>query len=126
MAREIKGKVLVCVKKNCMEKEALFDTGATRSAVSEEFAKDLGYEKYDEPQIILLATNKTAEVVGRVPDAILSVADCELPLSYTLAVVRDLRKDLVIGMDVMESNGIKVDSREGRVYLEKCPPEIRL
>jgi predicted aspartyl protease len=124
----VKDKVTVCTldKKVCKEAEALFDTGASFTCMSKKLAEKLGYTPFKEPKEIPLAVKgQKGLVMGGTP-LWFTVAKCEMPLPMVVAVVDGLAFDLVIGTDFMEKFEVKLDLKEGKAKLRKCPPEMTL
>jgi predicted aspartyl protease len=127
MARQIVDEVVLCTKERCKKVEALFDTGAVHSYVSDKVAEELGYERYKTPRLIPLAVEKReGEEIGEIPGVRVTIGGCEMPHSHTFGVLRGLRHEAVIGMDIMEPYQIRLDHEKGKPYLEKCPPEVEL
>ena len=106
--------------------EALFDTGWRWTYMSESLAREFGYRKFPTPRTVNLAVEgKKAEVIGDLV-ANLTIADCEMPRAHVIEVIKDLKEDLIIGLDLMEGYDIKLDLEKGKPYLLKCPPEMTL
>ena len=55
---EVMGRITVRRDGRTAEGSALFDTGATRSYLSKEFAEKVGYERYSEPRRVALVLSR--------------------------------------------------------------------
>lgn len=119
--------VVLSTREKCRKVKALFDTGSTLSYVSETVATELGFERYATPRHVPLAVEGGfAEEIGEIPGVRVTIGGCEMPHSHTFGVLRGLRHEAVIGMDIMEPYQIRLDHEKGKPYLEKCPPEVEL
>ena len=130
MAKRVVAKIKLCYKGKCKEVEALFDTGATVSCVSEKFARNFEYIDYEKEgrkpwEVPLAVKNKKGLVIGDLY-AWVEIEGCEIPDSLKFRVVKDLARDVIIGMDAIELYDIVLDTKRGRVYLKSCPPELHL
>jgi len=126
MARRAVSKVGLTVQDKRIDVEAIFDTGATRSFVSLDFAEKLGYIRYGKPKEVLLATkDKKASMVGELISRV-TILGYELPLSHVFGVIEELNHDLIIGMDLIEPYEIMVDAKEGKVSFKKFPHTIEI
>ena len=117
---EVMGRITVRRDGRTAEGSALFDTGATRSYLSKEFAEKVGYERYSEPRRVALAVKgKETMVIGwTVVDV--EIDGWELPEKEAFGVVEDLRIDAIIGLNIMESYGIFIE--DNRLKLRHYPP----
>ena len=105
---------------------ALFDTGARASYISAEIGEKLGYVKYFEVRKVPLAVKeKEGEVVGS-SHVDVEIAGCPMPEMEALGVIKDLRGEAMIGMDIIEKYDLILDTKNGKVKLKKCPPELVL
>jgi predicted aspartyl protease len=118
---QILDEVVLSTREKCRKVKALFDTGAVHSYVSDKVAEELGYERYKTPRLI-----PQGEEIGEIPGVRVTIGGCEMPHSHTFGVLRGLRHEAVIGMDIMEPYQIRLDHEKGKPYLEKCPPEVEL
>lgn len=106
--------------------EALFDTGAKSSFISEKVAEKIGFVIFEKPLKVPLATEgNEAEIIGS-STIFLTLDGYELPLPCAFNVTKGLRKDLIVGTSLMEEFDIKLDLEKGKVRLEKTPPEVVL
>lgn len=121
---KVKAKIRLIKRPRSVEVEALFDTGSGKSYVDEDVGKQLGYEPYDRPRKVPLAVEgRYAEVLGYI------VVDIEmlgytLPSKEILEVVRGLRENAIIGLNIIEPYGILLE-RE-RVRFREYPPRTYL
>jgi len=126
MAGRIVGKVGLRTEAKSVNVESLLDTGATKSYISARLADELEYVKYREPRKAMLAVeNMEALVIGYLTAGVM-INGCELPLEHTFGVVEGLRRDAVIGMDIMEPYDIELDVKEGRAKFRKFPPTLEI
>jgi len=124
VARKVVCRVELHTEARSVEAEALFDTGATKSYVSSRVADELGYVKYREPKkIVPVVEGMEGLVVGYLAARVV-IEGCELPLEHAFGVVKGLRHDVVIGMDIMEPYDIKLDVKEGRARFRRSPPTL--
>lgn len=122
----VNGKLKIRNGEKWIETTALFDTGSTLTYISEEVAEKIGFNPYPEPKTVPLAvTDKKAEVIGDVTVS-LEIDGCPMPRRETLEVIRDLRFDAIVGLDIIEKYDIILDTKNGRVGLKKYPPEVVL
>ena len=71
-----------------IEVEALFNTGAKSTFISEELAKQLGFRLYLKPiKIPLAIKGKTGVILGESTLAF-TITGCEIPFGYTVRVVK--------------------------------------
>lgn len=103
-----------------LDVNALFNTGSAKSYVAERVAKGLGYKQYDKPRKVPLAVeNYEAEVIGGLT-CFLEIAGYRLPIEETLGVIKDLRVDVIIGIDIIELYEIALE--RDRITLKRVPP----
>lgn len=122
----VNGKLKIRNGEKWIETAALFDTGSTLTYISEEVAEKIGFNPYPEPKTVPLAViDKKAEVIGDVTVS-LEIDGCPMPRRETLEVIRDLRFDAIVGLDIIEKYDIILDTKNGRVRLKKYPPEVVL
>ncbi len=122
----VRDKIEVYSDRARKEVEALFNTGATRTCVSERLAHELGFTAYAKPRPIELAIKgMIGEIVG---DGVYTfvVVGCEMPTRFLALVVRDLKHDAIIGVDFMEAFEIELDVKGGKPVLKRYPPVARL
>lgn len=118
---QVRDTVRIRVDGKAVEVIALFDTGAGKTYVSDRVAEELGYLAYERPINVPLAVHdKDAEVIGYIPAATLEVAGQVLPEKETLGVVKGLREDLIIGLNVIEPYEISFEGE--RIVLKRIPP----
>ena len=126
MARRVIGRVELRAESKSMGVEALFDTGATKSYVSSRLADELGYVRYKEPRKVMLAVeNMEGLVIGYLTAGVV-INGCELPLEHAFGVIKALRHDAIIGMDIMEPYDIELDVKEGKVKFRRFPPTLEI
>ena len=105
---------------------ALFDTGSILTYINEMVAEKLGFNPYPKPETVPLAVlEKEAEVLGDVTVSI-EIDGCLMPRRETLGVIRDLRFDAIVGLDIIEKYDVVLDTKNGRVKLKNYPPEVVL
>lgn len=56
----------------------------------------------------------------------LEIDECPMPRRETLEVIRDLRFDAIVGLDIIEKYDVVLDTKNVRVGLKKYPPEVVL
>jgi len=123
---QVKGKLKIRNGEKWMEPTALFDTGATLTYISERVAKKIGFNLYPEPKKVPLAVlDKEAEVIGDLTVS-LEIDGCPMPRRETLEVIKDLRFDAIVGLDIIEKYDVILDTKNGRVRLKNYPPEVVL
>jgi predicted aspartyl protease len=126
MAVRVLGRITLLGSKGCVEEEALFDTGASKSFVDISAADKLGYVRYEAPKEVLLAVkNYRALIVGEVTAGVI-VEGVKLPIGHVFGVIESLRHPVVIGMDIMEPYEIYIDVKEGKPKFKRIPPAIEL
>lgn len=104
---------------------ALFDTGSGASYLSEEKAESIGYERYPEPRKVALAVKDTeAEIVGYVPAVDIEITGYLLPLKETLNVIKDLRAEAIVGLDIIEKYSIVFE--RDTIRFKEYPPRTFL
>jgi len=103
---------------------ALFDTRAGKSYLMAKVAERLGYEPYPEPiRLPLAVEGKYAEVVGRL-HVYLEIAGYRLPEEETLGVVKGLREEAIIGVNIIEPYGIVLE--KDKISFRRYPPQVLL
>lgn len=108
-----------------LEVVALFDKGSGKSYLSSHAAEKIGFERYPEPRRVPLAVEgKEAEVIGYVPAVDIEIAGCLLPEKETVGVVKGLREDAIIGLNLIEAYGIILE--RDRITLKEYPPKTFL
>jgi len=121
---KVRDKIRIYRGEECVEVTALFDTGATRSYLNDEVAERLGYEPYPEPVRVPLAVEgKYADVVGRL-HVYLEIVGYRLPEEETIGVIKDLREEAIIGLNIIESYGIVFE--KDRIRFRRTPPTAYL
>ncbi|RLF01489.1 MAG: hypothetical protein DRJ59_05900 [Thermoprotei archaeon] len=106
--------------------DALFDTGARSTFISDELAEKVGYHPYDKPRPVPLAVReKEGEIIGWSP-VMFVIEEVEIPYTTIVQVVKGLREPVIIGTSYMEEYRIRLDLEEGKPYLEKYPPRAEL
>ncbi len=121
---QVKDRIKLHRGEKCREVEALFDTGARSTFVSDRLAKELGYEPTEPYEIPLAVRGRYAKVVGDLT-AVFEVDGCKLP-RYTARVVEELKEDVIVGASLMEEFGIRLDLELGKARLRSKPPELPL
>ncbi len=107
-----------------IEVEALFNSGSARSYVSDRVAEKIGYEPYPRPiKVYLAVEGYEAEVIGYIT-AFLEIADYVLPELEILGVIKGLRVDAIIGVNVMEPYQIILE--KDKVTFKVVPPRAFL
>ena len=123
---QVRGKLTLRNGEKQVEMTALFDTGSTLTYINETVAEKIGFNPYAKPKTVLLAVlEKEAEVLGDVTVS-LEIDGCLMPRRETLEVIRDLRLDAIVGLDIIEKYDIVLDTKNGRVKLRNYPPEVVL
>ena len=123
---QVKGKIKILTSEKSAELTALFDTGSTLTYISQKAAEKLGFNPYPEPKTVPLAVlEKKAEVLGDVTVS-LEIDQCRMPRRETLEVIRDLRFEAIVGLDIIEKYDVVLDTKNGRVKLKNYPPEVVL
>lgn len=121
---KVRDRVKIYKDRRFIEVLALFDTGAGRSYLNDKVAERLGYEPYPEPiRVPLAVEGKYAEVVGRL-HVYLEVAGYRLPEEETLGVIKDLREEAVIGVNIIEPYGIVLE--KDKISFRRYPPQAFL
>jgi len=106
--------------------DALFDTGARSTFISDDLASMVGYHKYEKPKTLPLAIKgMEREVIGWSPVRFV-INGKEIPYTTVVQVVKGLREPVIIGTSYMEEFRIRLDLEEGRPYLETYPPRVEL
>jgi len=117
---KVEKKIKVHKDGKVVEALALFDTGSRRSYFSKNFAEKIGYEPYPEPKLVPLAVKgKYAKLIGDTT-VYLEVEGYLLPERETIGVIEDLRVDVIIGLNIMESYGIYIE--EDKIKFRHYPP----
>ncbi len=106
-----------------LEMVALFDKGSGKSYLSSRAAEKIGFERYPEPRAVPLAV-EGKEVIGYVPAVDIEIAGCLLPEKETVGVVKGLREDAIIGLNLIEAYGIILE--RDRITLKEYPPKTFL
>lgn len=107
-----------------VEVTALFDTGSGKTYLSHYMAERIGYELYPKPVRIPLAVkDKEAEVIGSL-QAFLEIAEYVLPEKETIGVVKDLRVDAIVGLNIIEPYNIVFE--KDAVRFKEQPPRTFL
>lgn len=123
---QVRGRFKVCRGERCVEPTALFDTGSSLTYISERVAEKIGFNLYPEPKTVPLAVlDKEAEVIGDLTVS-LEIDGCPMPRRETLEVIRNLRFEAIVGLDIIEKYDVVLDTKNGRVRLKKYPPEVVL
>jgi len=121
---KVRDKVKVYKDHRSIEVLALFDTGAGKSYLNEKVAERLGYEPYPEPiRVPLAVEDKYAEVVGRL-HVYLEIAGYRLPEEETLGVIKGLREEAIIGINIIEPYGIVLE--KDKIIFRRYPPQALL
>lgn len=108
-----------------LEVVALFDTGSGASYLSDAAANRIGYERYSPPRKVPLAVKrKKAEIVGYIPAVDIEITGYLLPIKETLNVVRNLRTEAIVGLDLIEKYGIIFE--KDRIGFKEYPPQTFL
>lgn len=108
-----------------LEVIALFDTGSGKTYLNDRVAEKIGYEMYPESRKVPLAVeNKEAEVIGYAPAVDVEIAGYVLPEKETIGVVKDLREDAIIGLNLIEAYNIILE--KDRIKLKGYPPKTFL
>ena len=120
---KVEKKIKVHKDGKVVEALALFDTGSRRSYFSKNFAEKIGYEPYPEPKLVPLAVKgKYAKLIGDTT-VYLEVEGYLLPERETIGVIEDLRVDVIIGLNIMES-GLNIMESYG-IYIEEDKTKFR-
>ena len=123
---QVKEKIKILTGEKTMELTALFDTGSTLTYISERAAEKIGFNPYPEPKTVPLAVlDKEAEVLGDVTVS-LEIDGCPMPRRETIEVIRGLRFEAIVGLDIIEKYDVVLDTKNGRVKLKNYPPEVVL
>ena len=123
---QVKGKLTLRNGGKQVEMAALFDTGSTLTYINETAAEKLGFNPYAKPKTVPLAVlEKEAEVLGDLTVS-LEIDGCLMPRRETLEVIRDLRFEAIVGLDIIEKYDVVLDTKNGRVKLRNYPPEVVL
>ncbi len=121
---KVRDRIKIYKDDRSVEVEALFDTGSAKSYLAERVAVKLGYEPYPKPVKVPLAVEDyLAEVVGDLP-VYLEIAGYRLPERELLGVIRKLRVEAVIGVNIMEPYEIILE--KDRVAFRRTPPRAHL
>lgn len=114
---KVERKIRVHREGKVVEAMALFDTGSRRSYFSKGFAEKIGYELFEKPREIPLAVRgKYAKLIGHTT-VYLEVDGYVLP---EMEVIEDLVRDVIIGLNIMESYGIYI--KEDEIKFKQIPP----
>jgi len=104
------------------ELNALFDSGATHSFIRKDIADELA-EMSPVPEIYSEfrgATDKaTIKVEGFVP-LFAKIKDCVIGGGFM--VVKDLKEDMVIGADILQTHKLKIDMAKEDIDTSTCEP----
>ena len=123
---QVKGEIKILSGEKWLELTALFDTGSTLTYISETAAGKIGFNPYPKPKTVPLAVlDKEAEVLGDVTVS-LEIDECPMPRRETIEVIRGLRFEAIVGLDIIEKYDIVLDTKNGRVKLKNYPPEVVL
>jgi len=76
-------------------------------------------------KVPLAVVEKDAEVVGDTTVS-LEIAKCPMPRRETIEVIKGLREEAIVGLDIIEKYDLVLDTKAGRIRLKKCPPEVVL
>jgi len=94
--------------------KALFDTGASRTFISEDLAEKTGYSRFPEPREVLTAAKeKRLKVIGMALFET-EIEGCKVPWAPAY-VSPELIEEMVIGVDLMEAHNIKIDPKTGNI-----------
>lgn len=122
---KVRDRIKVHKDDKCLEVVALFDTGSGKTYLNDRIAERIGYEKYPEPRKVPLAVeDKEAEVVGYAPAVDIEIAGYVLPEKETIGVVKDLREDAIIGLNLIEAYNIVLE--RDKIKLKRYPPKTFL
>ena len=100
--------------------DALFDTGSSESYLSEKVAGKVGYERYEKPlKVPLVVEGYDAENIGY-STCLLEIAGYRLPTIKVLGVIKGLRVDAIIGIDIIEPYEITLE--KDRITFKRSPP----
>ena len=103
-----------------LEVNALFDTGSSESYLSEGVAEKVGYERYEKPLKVPLAVEGyDAEIIGY-STCFLEIAGYRLPTIKVLGVIKGLRVDAIIGIDIIEPYEITLE--KDQITFKRSPP----
>lgn len=123
---QVKGKLTLRNGEKQVEMTTLFDTGSTLTYIDETVAEKIGFNPYPKPKTVPLAVlGKEAEVLGDVTVS-LEIDGCLMPRRETVEVIRDLRFDAIVGLDIIEKYDVVLDTKNGRVRLKNYPPKVVL
>ena len=118
---KVRDNIKVIKDKKYLEVVALFDTGSGRSYLNDKVAEKLGYEKYPEPLKVPLAVEgKEAEVIGR-SHCYLEIARYKLPEEETVGVIKDLREEAIVGLNIIEPYNIILE--KVKIRFKEYPPK---
>jgi len=117
---KVEKKIRVHKDGKVVEATALFDTGSRRSYFSKEFAERVGYEPQEEPKEIPLAVKGKYGKLVRDTTVYIEVEGYILPERETIGVIEDLRVDVIIGLNIMESYGIYI--KDDKIKFKHYPP----
>ena len=56
----------------------------------------------------------------------LEIDGCPMPRRETIEVIRGLRFEAIVGLDIIEKYDVVLDTKNGRVRLKNYPPEVVL
>jgi len=117
---KVEKKIKVHKDSKVVEALALFDTGSRRSYFSKDFAEKIGYELYEKPKKIPLAVKgKYAKLIGRTR-VYLEIEGFILPEEEIIGVIEGLCRDVIIGLNIMESYGIHIENDQ--IKFKHYPP----
>ena len=117
---KVEKKIRVHKGEKVVEALALFDTGSRRSYFSKDFAERIGYEPYEKPKKAPLAVKgKYAKLLGRAR-VYLEVEGFILPEEEIIGVIEELSRDIIIGLNIMESYGIYIE--DDQIKFKHYPP----
>jgi len=117
---KVEKKIGVHKGEKVVEALALFDTSSRRSYFSKDFAEKIGYELYEKPkQVPLAVKGKYAKLVGKTR-VYLEIEGFILSEEEIIGVIEELSRDIIIGLNIMESYGIYIEGDQ--IKFKHYPP----
>lgn len=103
---------------NNIHARVLFDSGATRSFISESFVGKLNceIEPLIEPLSIIVANQERVSVSSICPRITIKISGCSFPAS--LIPFRLGEFDVILGMDWLAENGAQIDCKKKKIILK--------
>jgi len=119
----IEHKVRLCGERTCKEQKGLFDTGSDYTYITPQLAKELdvkytGFTTQTEVADKRKIPTKEAELKE------LEVLGCKRVKPRVM--VANIGKEVIVGNDVMQLFGIKLDPKKHKIKVDKCKSSVIL